>query len=334
MKDSEKFTIIENNKEHNCEDHSHSGHSHHGHGHSHHGHSHDHSIASLDSINKAFYIGIGLNLIFTIIEFVVGYMTDSLALLADASHNLSDVASLVISLVGLKLAQKAGNALYTYGYKKSSILASLINAVILVFIAGNILIEAVKRIGNAPTIMGTPIIITAIIGVVINTVSALLFFKGQKDDINIKGAFLHLITDAIVSLGVVLSGVIIYYTNWNIIDPIISIIIAIVVLLSTWSLLRESIKLTLDGVPKNIDTEKIKEIIVSNDMVDDYHDLHIWALSSSQNALTVHISLKEGVDINDFFDIKHKMKKQLQEVNIHHATIELALHSTCEFSCQ
>ncbi len=323
------------------EDHSHSDHAHshnhgdcsHGHSHGGLGHSHSHTVESLDAVNKAFYIGIGLNLSFTIIEFIVGYLSNSLALLADASHNLSDVASLLISLIGLKLAQKAANSLYTYGYKKASILASLINAVILVFIALNISIEAIRRMTSAPELISTAIIVTALIGVFINTTSAFLFFKGQKDDINIKGAFLHLMVDAVVSIGVVVSGIVIYYTNWNIVDPIISIIIAIVVFLSTWGLLKESVKLTLDGVPKNIDIEKIKGILLNNEKIEEFHDLHIWALSSSQNALTVHISFKDNVDVNDFMEIKYHIKKDLEKANIQHATIELGRSGICEFSC-
>ncbi len=323
------------------EGHSHSEHAHshnqgscsHGHSHGGIGHSHNHTVESLDSVNKAFYIGIGLNLAFTIIEFIVGYLSNSLALLADASHNLSDVASLVISLIGLKLAQKASNALYTYGYKKASILASLINAVILVVIAINISVEAIQRMTSAPQVIGKAIIITAIIGVFINTLSAFLFFKGQKTDINVKGAFLHLMVDAAVSVGVVISGIVIYFTDWHIIDPIISIIIAIIVLLSTWGLLKESVKLTLDGVPQNVDTTKVKEILLANQKIDEFHDLHIWALSSSQNALTVHISLKNDVDVNEFMEIKYHIKKDLEKANIHHATIELGSSGVCEFSC-
>ncbi len=326
---------------HSEEGHSHSAHAHshnhgscsHGHSHGGIGHSHNHTVESLDSVNKAFYIGIGLNLAFTIIEFIIGYFSNSLALLADASHNLSDVASLVISLIGLKLAQKASNSLYTYGYKKASILASLVNAIILVIIAANISIEAIHRMTSAPQVIGKAIIITAIIGVFINTLSAFLFFKGQKDDINIKGAFLHLMVDAAVSVGVVISGIIIYYTDWHIIDPIISIIIAIIVLMSTWGLLKESVKLTLDGVPQNVDTEKVKDILLKNKKIEEFHDLHIWALSSSQNALTVHISLKEEVNVNDFMEIKYHIKKDLEKANIHHATIELGSSGICEFSC-
>lgn len=284
---------------------------------------HNHSAPSLASINRAFYIGIALNALFTIIEFVVGYSTNSLALIADASHNLSDVASLIISLIGMRLAQKAATASFTYGYKKASILASLINAVILIFIVVKIAAEGIARLNAAPEMAGIAIIITALIGVFINTVSAFLFYKGQKDDINIKGAFLHLMVDALVSVGVVISGIIIYFTQWNIVDPIISFVIAIVILFSTWNLLKESIKLTLDGVPQDIDLEKIEATLLKSPLIAEIHHLHVWALSSSENALTVHIVLQKDATATDFLKAKKEIKHDLEHQNIHHATIEL-----------
>ncbi len=310
-------------------DHSHDEHSHdhghsHGHGHSHFGHSHSHAAPSLASINRAFYIGIALNAAFTIIEFIIGYMANSLALIADASHNLSDVASLIISLIGLKLMQKAATKFYTYGYRKASILASLINACLLVYISINIIIEAIKRLTVAPEVVSTSIIITAIIGVFINSISAFLFFKGQKEDINIKGAFLHLMVDAVVSIGVVISGTIIHFTGWHIIDPIISFVIAIVILISTWNLLRESVKLSLDGVPQDINMENVKHILSRDELVEGFHHLHVWALSSSQNALTVHIRLKDDVtSVESFMEVKNRIKRDLKEEKINHSTIEL-----------
>ncbi|PIE50884.1 MAG: cation transporter [Flavobacteriales bacterium] len=300
---------------------------------SHHHDHHHHHAPDLQNINRAFYIGIALNIIFTIIEFVVGYAKNSLALIADASHNLSDVASLVISLIGMKLAQKSANYLYTYGYKKASILASLINAILLVYIVINIIIEGIERLNSVPEVGGKAIIITACIGILINSISAFLFFKGQKDDINIKGAFLHLLVDAIVSVGVVISGVIIYYTNWNIIDPIISFIIAIVILFSTWGLLKESVKLVLDGVPKDIDPHNIEQVILQNEMISKINHLHIWAISSSQNALTVHIVLEDGVSFEDFLSAKHELKHELIHHNIHHSTIELDKSDESETHC-
>lgn len=284
---------------------------------------HNHSVSSLDNINRAFYIGIGLNALFTAIEFIVGYSINSLALISDASHNFSDVISLIISLIGIVLAKKASSFLYTYGYKKASILASLVNSILLIFIVIKIFIEAFERISSPPQISGGMIIVTALIGVIINTVSAFLFFKGQKDDINIRGAFLHLMVDALVSVGVVISGIIVYYTNWNIIDPIISFVIAIVILFSTWGLLKESVKLTLDGVPSNIDMKNIENLFLKNKFIKEIHHLHVWALSSSQSALTVHVVLKDNIAFENFLIIKKEIKHDLKHENIQHSTIEL-----------
>lgn len=303
----------------------------------HHDHSHHHHhVPDLKRINQAFYVGIGANALYTLIEFVVGIRINSLALISDASHNLSDVATLIISLLGMKLAQKGATSLYTYGYKKASILASFVNAVILCLIVIKIGIESIERFSNPPQMLGSMIMITALIGVFINGVSAFLFYKGQKDDINIKGAFLHLLVDALVSFGVIVSGIIISFTGWNIIDPIISFIIAFVILFSTWSLLKESVKLILDGVPQQISNENIQQILENHPNIASVHHIHIWALSSSENALTAHLVLKEGVSLETFMEIKKELKHELFHQGIQHATLEIdCLSVTCDdTSCQ
>ncbi|MDF1698496.1 MAG: cation diffusion facilitator family transporter [Saprospiraceae bacterium] len=287
------------------------------------GHDHSHAAPELKDINRAFYVGIGLNTLFTIIEFVVGYRTNSLALIADASHNLSDVMSLIISLLGMMMAQKAATKLYTYGYKKASILASLINAILILFIVYHIIKTGIERLSDTPEIAGISIIFTALIGVVINTISAFLFWKGQKSDINIRGAFLHLLVDALVSVGVVLSGIIIWYTGWNIIDPLISFVIAIIILFLTWSLLKESLSLVIDGVPKNVDMQKVISLLQNHQAIIEHHHLHVWALSSSENAMTVHIQLDDSMPIEEHMDLKKTLKHQLLHQNIQHCTIEL-----------
>lgn len=296
---------------------------------------HNHGPSALENINNVFYIGIFLNLLFTIIEFIVGYRTDSLALISDATHNLSDVASLIISLIGMKLAQKAANLTFTYGYKKASILASFINSVLLLVVVFNIFKEAIERFNSPPEIGGRVIIITALIGVVINTVSAFLFYKGQKDDINVRGAFLHLLVDAIVSVGVVVSGVLILYTNWNIIDIIVSMIIALVILITTWSLFKESLRLTLDAIPKGIELDKIKSLIRNTKGVEDVHHIHIWALSSTINALSAHIVLDQTYSFEEIMEIKADLRHELEHQNIQHITIEVDSHkSECkEIEC-
>ena len=292
---------------------------------------HNHGPSTLKNINNAFYIGILLNLLFTIIEFIVGYLNNSLSLISDATHNLSDVASLIISLIGMKLAQKAATLTYTYGYKKASILASFINSVLLFVVVFNIFKEAIERFDAPPEVGGKVIIITALIGVFINTLSAFLFYKGQKDDINIRGAFLHLLVDAIVSVGVVISGIFIYYTNWNILDIIISVIIAIVILMTTWGLFKESLKLTLDGIPKGIDLEKIKSLMNNFKGIKSVHHIHIWAISSTTNALSAHIVLDNNYSLNELMNIKSKLKHELQHKNIQHITLEVDTNLTeCE----
>ncbi len=289
---------------------------------------HNHGPSTLKNINNAFYIGILLNLSFTIIEFVVGYLNNSLSLISDATHNLSDVASLIISLIGMKLAQKAATLTYTYGYKKASILASFINSVLLLAVVFNIFKEAIERFEAPPEVGGKVIIITALIGVVINTVSAFLFYKGQKDDINVRGAFLHLLVDALVSVGVVISGIFIYYTNWNIIDIIVSIVIAIVILITTWGLFKESLKLTLDGIPKGIDLEKIKDLMNNFKGIKSVHHIHIWAISSTTNALSAHIVLDNNYSLDELMNIKSKLKHELQHESIQHITLEVDTNKT------
>ncbi|GET46464.1 cation diffusion facilitator family transporter [Capnocytophaga felis] len=291
--------------------------------HSHEGHSH--SVASLENINRAFYIGIGLNLVYTIIEFVVGFRINSLALISDASHNLSDVASLVISLVGLKLTQKAATYSFTYGYKKASILASLINAVLLVYIAVKIIVEVIERFDEPPEMTGDMIIVTATIGVIINALSAFLFYKGQKHDINVKGAFLHLLVDALVSVGVIVSGVIIHFTGWDIADVLTSLVVAVVILISTWNLLSESVKLILDGVPQSIKVDKIKQLIAQHPKICSVHHIHIWALSSLENALTAHLVVEDDITFEEIDTIKKEIKHTLQHEHIGHATFEIEL---------
>ena len=290
--------------------------------HGHHGH--EHAPPGTGALNRAFYIGIGLNLLFMAAEFVIGFMNDSLALIADAGHNFSDVISLVISLLGLRLAQKAATRSFTYGYRKASILTSLINSLLLIAVVFYIVKEGIERLSAPPQVTGNVIMITAGIGVVINTVSAFLFYRGQKDDINIKAAFLHLMVDALVSVGVVVSGLVIMLTGWHIVDTVISFVIAGVILFSTWGILKESLKLTLDAVPRDIDPEEVRGAISGNPHVRDLHHLHIWALSSRENALTAHLVLdKDCYTIDEIQKIKQDIREKLAHKNIRHVTLEI-----------
>lgn len=294
-----------------------------------HDHHHHHEVPVSENLTRIFFIGIGLNALFTLIEFVVGYLNNSLALLSDASHNLSDVASLVISLIGMRLAEKAATLSYTYGYKKASLLASLINAIFLVIVVAGIIREAIVRIASPPEINGNVIIIVACIGVLINALSAFLFYKGQKNDINVKGAFLHLLVDALVSVGVVFSGVVIRLSAWQFIDPLVSIAIGIVILISTWGLLKESIRLVIDAVPKDIEVQRIVEKINHVEGVVSIHHVHIWALSSQVNAFSAHVIINDNT-LEKWKQVKSQIKLLLENEHIDHVTLEPENFGDCE----
>ena len=284
-------------------------------------HSHSHRKTT-SNVNKAFIIGILLNLVYVLVEFVVGYISNSMSLLSDAGHNLSDVFTLVLSLIAFRLAKVKNNDKLTYGYRKASILTALFNSVLLVIVVLVIGYQAIIRFFNPVEVNSISVIIMASIGIVINALSAFLFFREKNIDLNIKSAYLHLIADALVSLGVVVGGVIIYFTDLFWIDSVVSIIIAIIILYSTWELLKDSLMMALDAVPENVDIEKVTETILQTGNVQSLHHLHIWALSTTENALTVHIILKNTLDLNNSFELKEKLKHKLQELNISHATIE------------
>ena len=285
-----------------------------------HEHSHQHSHAiNAESLNKAFIIGIVLNLAFVVIEFAAGFWFDSLALLSDAGHNLSDVVSLVLALLAFRLAKVKANERYTYGYKKSTILVSLLNAVILLVAVGAIVIESIHKLNNPAVVPGGAIAWVAGVGVLINAFTAFLFMKDKEKDLNVKGAYLHMAADALVSVGVLVAGIVISRTGWYIIDPIIGLIVAVVILISTWNLLHDSLRLTLDGVPTSIDSQKVVKAIRALPGVDDVHHIHIWASSTTENALTAHIVLKQPEGMQE---VKHLIRHRLEDFGIGHATLE------------
>ena len=285
-----------------------------------HEHSHQHSHAiNAESLNKAFIIGIVLNLAFVVIEFAAGFWFDSLALLSDAGHNLSDVVSLVLALLAFRLAKVKANERYTYGYKKSTILVSLLNAVILLVAVGAIVIESIHKLNNPAVVPGGAIAWVAGVGVLINAFTAFLFMKDKEKDLNVKGAYLHMAADALVSVGVLVAGIVISRTGWYIIDPIIGLIVAVVILISTWNLLHDSLRLTLDGVPTSIDSQKVVKAIRALPGVDDVHHIHIWAISTTENALTAHIVLKQPEGMQE---VKHLIRHRLEDFGIVHATLE------------
>lgn len=283
-----------------------------------HSHQHSHTI-NAESLNKAFIIGIVLNLAFVVIEFAAGFWFDSLALLSDAGHNLSDVVSLVLALLAFRLAKVKANERYTYGYKKSTILVSLLNAVILLVAVGAIVIESIHKLSNPAVVPGGAIAWVAGVGVLINAFTAFLFMKDKEKDLNVKGAYLHMAADALVSVGVLVAGIVISRTGWYIIDPIIGLIVAVVILISTWNLLHDSLRLTLDGVPTSIDSQKVVEAIRALPGVDGVHHIHIWAISTTENALTAHIVLKQPESMQE---MKHLIRHRLEDFGIDHATLE------------
>ena len=296
----------------------------------HHHHEHNHQLISL---NKAFSIGITLNIAFVIVEFGVGFYYNSLGLLSDAGHNLGDVASLVLAMLAFRLQKVHPNSRYTYGYKKSTILVSLLNAVILLVAVGIIIAESIDKLFHPVSVDGSAIAWTAGVGVVINALTAWLFMKDKDKDLNVKGAYLHMAADALVSVGVVASGIIITYTGWSIIDPIIGLGIAVVIIVSTWGLLHDSLRLSLDGVPVGIDAQKIQQLIMEQPGVENCHHLHIWALSTTETALTAHIVID---NITQLEEVKQHIKEALEEAGIHHATLEFEDEKTtcCKECCE
>ena len=244
--------------------------------------------------NGAFAIGIGLNIAFVVIEGFYGWKVDSLALLADAGHNLSDVAGLVLAWGGALAGKLPTNPRHTYGWKRASILAAFANALLLLVAMGSLAWEAIGRLSHPSSAAGGTIMAVAAVGIVINTVTALLFMRGREHDLNIRGAFLHMTADALVSAGVVLAGALALWQGWDWLDPVVSLVIVTVILIGTWSLFRQSLHMLFDGVPFEIDPDAVRQYLMSLPGVSQVHDLHIWAMSTSQIALTAHLVMPEG----------------------------------------
>ena len=293
-------------------DHSHS----HGFGH----HHHDHT-PKIDNLNNAFIIGIILNSAFVILEVIYGLISGSLSLLTDAGHNLSDVAGLALALLAFKLTKVSSNNKYTYGYKRSTIIVSFFNAVILFASVGIIAYEAVIRFIHPEVISGSTMAIVALAGIFVNAITAYLFSKGKDKDLNVKSAYMHMAMDAIVSFGVVISGVIIYFTHWYLVDSVVSLIIAVVILRGTWSLLKDSLRLEMDGVPKEMNLTKIKAELMKAKGVVDVHHMHVWALSTTENALTAHLVV-DPAHMSLFDSIKADLRHRLEHLDISHSTFE------------
>jgi cobalt-zinc-cadmium efflux system protein len=290
-------------------------HHHDSHAHGHPGHTH-----APDSFGVAFAVGVVLNMTIVLAQLVFGYAANSLALMADAAHNFSDVIGLLLAWGAAWLALRRPTQQHTYGYRRASILAALINAGLLLLAVGGITVEAVRRFNDPATVASQTVIFVAILGIVVNGVTALLFMRGRHGDLNIRGAYLHMVADAGVSFGVVVAALLILWTSWLWIDPAVSLGIAAVVLASGWQLAKDSVNLAMDGVPGGIDFAKVESYLRERDGVIEVHDLHIWAMSTNETALTAHLVRPGGLD--DAF-LSQVCDELSHRFNIAHATIQI-----------
>ncbi len=307
------------------------GHHHHHHGHDHghdhdHGHSHAHATPP-ERWDAVFAIGIALNLVYVVAEGVAGWLFDSVALLADAGHNLSDVLGLAVAWGGAALARTAPSKRFTYGLKGSTILAALTNALLLLVAIGAIALEAVQRFGSAPSVPGLTVSAVAALGIVVNAVTAWLFARGRKGDVNVRGAYLHMLADALVSAGVVVAGVVIWLTGAAWIDPLVSLVIAVVIFWQTWGLLRETVEMSLSAVPRGIDYDRVKDALATLPGVEAVHDLHIWPMSTTEPSLTAHLRIPAGHPGDAFLaDVQAMLHERF---GIGHTTVQIETGTAC-----
>lgn len=281
-------------------------------------HAHSHEPANY---GRAFAIGVALNLAFVVLEVIYGKLSHSLALVADAGHNLSDVLGLVLAWGAMLLARRRPTPERTYGFRRSSILAALINAAILLISVGAIAWEAIGRINHPQAVAETTVISVASIGILINAGTALMFMSGRKRDLNIRGAFMHMATDAVISLGVVLTGAAMLSTGWLWLDPVVGLIIVALIVYGTWGLLRDSLNLALDAVPAGIDMNDVKEYLSGLPTCVDVHDLHVWGMSTTETALTAHVVMAQTICDDALLA---KITNELhQKFGIEHATLQV-----------
>jgi cobalt-zinc-cadmium efflux system protein len=303
-----------------------SGHAHHAHSHGGHGHHHGHVAAG-----RAFGIGIALNLAYVVIEAGVGLWQGSLALLADAGHNLSDVLGLALAWGAATLGRTPPSSRYTYGLRSTTIWAALVNALLLLFACGAIALEAVRRIGAPTPIEGGLVALVAGVGIVVNLGTAALFMRDRKRDLNVKGAYLHMVADAAVSAGVVVSGLVMMRTGWAWLDPAVSLAIVAAIVAGTWSLLRDSLRLALHAVPPGIRTDEVRQFLLARSGVAEIHDLHIWSMSTTETALTAHLVVPGGHPGDDFLGTTaHELEHRF---GIAHATLQIEV-GDCEVPCR
>ncbi|WP_294198536.1 cation diffusion facilitator family transporter [uncultured Sphingomonas sp.] len=301
------------------------GHHHHDHGHDH-GHSHAHATPP-ERWDHVFAIGIALNLAYLVAEGIAGFLFDSVALLADAGHNLSDVLGLAVAWGGAALARAAPSKRFTYGLKGSTILAALANALLLLVAIGAIALEAVQRFGSAPAVPGLTVSAIAAIGIVVNALTAWLFARGRQGDVNVRGAYLHMLADALVSAGVVVAGVVIWMTGAAWIDPLVSLIIAVVIFWQTWGLLRETVEMSLAAVPRGIDYDQVKAALAALPGVEAVHDLHIWPMSTTEPSLTAHLRMPGGHPGDAFLATVADMLHH--QFRIGHTTVQVETGTAC-----
>lgn len=290
---------------------------------------HDHSHITPQSLSTAFVVSIALNITFVVVELYYGYLSNSVALIADATHNFGDVLGLVLGFAAFKLSSKLPSQAFTFGFKSSTILATVLSSVLLLVATGGILWESIQKLLYPSAVEGKTVIIVALIGVFINGISAYLLSKGNKD-LNVKSAFMHLLSDALVSVGVAVGGVIVIATGFVYTDAIVSLVIGLVILRSTILVLIEALGLSLQGVPKDIDIYKVKQYLQSINGVDEVHDLHIWAMSTSENALTCHLVISTEAVKLDLVKICHQLEHDFE---IAHPTIQVETH-TQKDSCK
>ncbi len=288
------------------------------HHHHHHDH-HNHEVTADTVKERMFLLGILLNTLYVAGEFTAGIIYSSMGLLADAGHNLGDVSGLLISLAAFLLAKKRFFRNYTYGLRKGTVWASLVNALILLVTVGIITGECIRKIISPVQIEGYPVIITAGAGIVINGLTVFLFAKGRKHDLNVKGAYLHMLADTLVSAGVAVSGLVILWTGWRMADPLAGFAVAMVILFSTYGLLKESFRLAMDGVPGTIDQDEIRRHMLNHDNICDIHHVHIWAISTTENAITAHAVLN---DLTRLEECRNFLRRELAGHGITHATFE------------
>lgn len=298
----------------------------HDHAHDHGGHGHHHHHAPQEGQSGTFALAVGLNMLIVVVQAVYGFIAHSTALLADAGHNLSDVLGLLLAWGAVWLGKRQPSQRYTFGLGSSSILASLANAALLLFACGAIVLESIQRLLNPAPVAGLDVFIVATLGLIVNGFSAWLFMRGSKEDLNVRGAFLHMAADAAISAAVAVSGLVILFSGWSWIDPLMSLVVVSVIVYGTWGLGRDAMRLAMAAVPPSVDMTRIRQYLSGLPGVDDVHDLHVWALSTTENAMTAHLVMRAGHPGDVFVDgIVETLRA---DYAMHHATLQVELGTT------